>query len=533
MIRKVLFKDSFWEVTNTSPDNWTQDVGTWKVGSQGNAYVNSNSALGIKTMHPTTAIPQNEHVLLDMMFSVNNTCATNWYVGMVGYASTSSGTYYGNSYYVKCTPTETYLYSSAANELTEVTHVSATHNTTTNYYVTLEIDETNKNLLVYESTTGYDSTVAIIDVDVTTALASGDYMALYSYGVYNSYFSKVRARCPNDMTFTDQPHVFQSLGRETSFLEASVMLNSDGTVPIAVGDMVEVTISDGTTITEEFDGRVQKVTSDLESYSADIYVQDFRCEGLQNEASYNSTSADAQTAMIGIIDANMTWLKGGGVKMASDAAVARAYEGKYALEQLYDISLEVDFYMWSTFWRKFPITNIFPDPSITIDDSDPIMKAKYVEDGNNVYNIADVYWGSSLAEVNDTSGVSQAVYGKKSNLHVDPTITNATVAAGIASTLMTRYATLSKQVDIWVGDYHELMIGDKVTVTLAGLSMDAVTGIVIEKEYGGNMVCIRFRVATYVGETPYAKEPHDPIRTLAKDGLQGVQNRASDIIAIS
>lgn len=509
---RCLLKDNFYENADTAADNWTEDANGVQILVVTNKFQFTAGGGVICRAHWTRLVDQQHALWYQFQIKQYNAVTVAGYnAGIYFYSSAVAGAHYGNGYLVVVEEdTGTIylrIYRVAANVLTKLNEAAITFALNTEYLIEVYYDPGTGVITAYQ-----DGVQKVTTTD-GTPWATGSYVALRCQN-FNVQFNKVRCRRPADSpTMLELPHVIQVASGGVSTWKAMTEMSGAGTCEWKVGDGIECELYDGSSYVEDFDGVVSEVKLSTRTGTATISGTDWRGQAISCEAIYAGGAKNVGNIMIDIITNNLTVLREGGVVATGDGAVARTLRGRYVYEQLQALCIEVDYSMWQTFWRKFNLTNSYPASGITINsDTDPVVDSEWVEDGYELINAINVYRTGGVVYT-DSDSTSQGLYYKRGRTVIDPTIPDLNHATAYATNLISRTSMLAKVCDIWVaGEYHELMVGDAVTLTIEELNLDGTSALVLEKEYGPDVPGFRFRCVIGTQE----KERRDYHGTMAK-----------------
>jgi len=519
-VYRVLMKDSYYEDDGASAARWTEDAGAASISISSNKHRFAGGGGTNCRAHWTLVVNQEsklEYYFKCVQYDANT--VANWLFGMYIFASSSAGAHYGNSYLIAieddgASGVQINIYESAANVLTSRATQGITFVQGTTYEFKVEYDPDTGKIEVYQ-----DGTSKVSWTD-SSALSSGSYVALRADGI-NIDYDRVRCRRPAHNPIVPViPHVIQRMNEGISTFKFTCLKDSNGECEYETGDGVEMTWGDDT---EEFDGVVEDVEVVMERGLCQVSGRDWRAEGARGKGEYSAGSNIVSDVMKDIIDNHFTTLQSGFVDGTTDSAVARTIKAQSAYHTLVKLADEVEYSLWQTYWRKFYIGNTYPSSGYTIDySSDPVLRARWVKEGQDLINDIKIYY-SGGSSVTDTDTGSRDTYGKRSQIIVDPTIPDSAHASSMATNILNRHSSNTKMVDIWVFKYWDLKIGDQVTVTVSHLNLSSVNGVVMEKEFGGPVTGIRFRIC--LSATPYVRRSSNihaivgQIGDMARDSL--------------
>jgi hypothetical protein len=502
-VHKVYLKDDYQE-PNGNADNWIEDAGAAQTAILAMKYRMNASGGGVscrsrwRTVFPQ-ALPI-EYQSSFVQYAPGTQAGYMW--GFYFESDAFVGAHYGNGYLVVIEDNgaggkQINIYEVAANVLTSraTGAVTCAQGTTYDLKVTYN-PSTGVIATFYRAYTvgGTEDWITGPTWTDASPKSDGTWFALKCEGA-DIDWSRTRARRAACQYLIDWASAIHTMSTGTGTFKFAVMCDTTGVTEFDINDGIEIELEDSAgQLYEDLDGCVENVDFDTESQLATVSGRDWRGEGLRTEGAYAGGAAK-NSDIIAAIVSTLQILKEGNVKASADAAAARTLAGKYALDQIRDLCLEVGYSDWQTFWRHWNITNTYPASGVAIvEGTDYIHGAHWVKSGGmDAANELIVYYtGGARTSYADT--VAQAAFGVRQRIVIDPTIPDLAHANLLAGNLVARLGQNYRTVDYYDLGHHGLQVGQTITLTIGSLGIAATTALITEKEYGPNIPGIRFRV---------------------------------------
>lgn len=500
-VRIVPFKDGFFEPDGTTPDRWASNYGTY-------ANFNIGTVSSVKKLRHTGTdggvvapadngtlrgtIGQTQRLYFDYTINLGAPGGTCYFIF---FASTNTGTYLGDSYAYYITATDSYLYESTANVLTELAHTVQAHTPGVDYEIIIDYDPSTGVFTITENG------ATIVSYTDPSPLTGGSYIGINALNDVD--ISAVRVRRPWEEDLVSLS-VIQRLTKAISTFNMKIQTADIGEGGTSAewqnGDGIEIILHDGTTENLDFYGRVERITDSGDQGNIEIQGSDWRSEGIVTENTYSSGANLISDIIRNIVVNKLQVLRDGGIKATSETPVARTLQGKYAYNAIIELAQEAGYSVWQTPEGELKITDTYPASGITI-IGDEIAGYKMIEESRDVVTSVKVgYAGGGSYTYEDDTLAAFKKCGRHEKIIIDKSIPDATQAAARGNYWINRYGAVVKVIDVWCTDFHELKIGETGTVTIGQLGITAQNFLCLEKEYDvPNGLGIRFRLQVTTG----------------------------------
>jgi hypothetical protein len=503
-IRRVDFWDFFHEADNAAPTaKWTNVDGTWSITTRKlRGAHNGGGAVGTCYLTSGTGGKQNARLRYGIKFTPVATTA-GWWAAYIIQASAQAGRYLGNSIVVTIDASNVTVYTSAANVLTQRGQVVHAHATGTTYRMLIDLDPVTGNMFIYEDDNLSDERPEATTSILTVATISGYPfsgrteigLACHDVDMDHEYF---QVQSPDFVTVVHNPtpkkptiEWHRYLMKRPGRYRFHMGMNEDateGTDPtVVVGDHIEIIIYDGSVNHREFFGQIEDLKRDTADGMVRVTGRDPTNQMVVQEGDYTTGGAMAQgTQIVNLID-NCTDdlpsidVKAGGNNYDID------FKGRNTWEAVRSVARQMGYSFWYSKDRKLKATDTYVASGITIDnDDDVVLDAVEAKDLYDLVNTIHVYYdgGDELR----TDATSQGLYGKRGGPHVGNVLLNkASTVAAVAQEegdgYKDHYKDPVQAVRVNVVDYHELDVGETVTLNLDNLGIAAASALVVEKHY--------------------------------------------------
>lgn len=501
--RRLLFKDYINRANGAgAPQNWTAVDGTWDVLGRRTRL----TATPTGRLRNTTARTQNTRLLYN--WSVKS--SANGLYGLHIFASATTGAGLGNSYLFDVDTTgganNARLVRYNADVPTTLSTATVTQANNTEYYFLWDYNPSTGVHTIYGptdmTTVGHPhqpDMATILTYTDASQLSTGDYYAFRATAV-TPEFGRFRARYPDlEVTKFEVDH---GLDRPSVCVLGIPRITTGAQTDVSMNDEIEGVLSDGTTETLDFDGRVERIEQrqgrGIDTDITHVFCRSYSSSLLQEEGAQPSTNQLLSAHMTDIVNRaiDTVHLSTNNIS-ATVGNTTRDTSGKYVLDQLKDWMLEASYYMFQDGEKQLLITGTWGASGLTIDEADGrIVFIEQVEDTVDLVNRSITYFAGAVRQM-DENATSQGSYGLRTKIIADPTIPSAGDATALNNYWLnnTNVSNATPRVlDIWCADYHELQPGQTLTLTIASLGISAVTYSCIAKSYSSDEPLLKFRL---------------------------------------
>lgn len=533
-IRKVEFWDFFHEADNAAPTaKWAAVDGAWSITTRKlRGAHNGGGAIGTSYLASGTGSEQNNRLRYGIKFTPVAT-TPGWWAAYIIQADAQVGRYLGNSIVVTIDASNVTIYTSAANVLTQRAQAVHAHATGTTYRMLIDLDPTTGDITIYEDDNLSDERPeATTSVLVQPALTGQPWVGRTELGLachdvdmdhelfqvqHPDFVTVIHDPSPKQPTIEWHKYLTKRPGRFSFRLG----INEDGTesldVSLNAGEMIEITIYDGSVNHREFFGKVEDVRRSTSEGFMKVSGRDTLGQMTVQEADFTRGAAVTQATQITDLLTNCTDdlpiidVKAGGNNYETD------FKGRSTWDSIASLARQLGYGVWQTKDRKFKATDTYAASGITIDnDDDVVLDAVEAKDLYDLINTIHVYYtgGDELR----TDGGSQALYGKRGGPHMGNVVLNkhSTAAAQAQEEgdgWKDHYKDLIQAVRVNVADYHELDIGTTVTLELDNLGITGLSALVVEKHYDDRYPWFTFGCIIYTAN-PLLRTMRDPTETM-------------------
>lgn len=523
-IRRVELWDFFHEDDNASPTAKFTNLSI--VGANEFAIVSrtlsyTRAAGGdAATAYWTAGFTQSETLRYHVKISVVDTDA-GWACGLIFQADAAAGKYLGNSRVLLIDADETTLYPSAANVLGAGIGTSATaHAAGNTYRLEIEYNPSTGVFTVWEDANLNDDRP---DPTTVSMLAETDVAPLSGNGQLGVFcddcdceFTFYQVQRPDSNEIVDGSVSFSKfISKRPSVARFAVAVDDDKSITqeFQEHNAFELVIEDSSIRYREFFGLIEKTDWDTTTGLLLLEGRDTLQQMVVNEADHTTGGAVQQSAQIeNIFNGNTDDLPTIDVKTAGDN-YENDYEGRTVWEVVGSLARQLGHGIWQDKERKVKITDAYQASGITIDnDDDDVLDAQEIKDIYDLCNTAHVY--HSVGDDLQTDGGSQGTYGKRGGplygaTRVDQEIAAAGQAQDEGDFWINHYKDPVQALYIQVADYHELDIGQTVTLNIDHLGLAAASALVVEKHYEDGKPYFTFHCVIYA-VNPLLRLNRDP-----------------------
>jgi hypothetical protein len=539
-IRRVEKRDFMHEADNAAPTAaWTAVDGSWAINTR-KLRASHNGGTTIGTCYWTGGIgatTQNERLCYDVDMDIINSAA-GWWAAAIITADAQAGRYLGNSVVIYIDATDIKVYTSAANVLTQRHTATSAHSSGNNYHLEIDFDPSSGAITIYQDSHDAsdfpEAVTSVISETSTTGFPwSGDINVGLACEKCTCDFGWYQIHRPNHTQIINGSVRWSHyLGKRPGHFRFASALDddNDSTLEFGESDHIEILLEDGTRFYREFYGRIENEDKDTSRGVTVLTGRDILQQLAVNEADLTLGGATQQSGHITQIISGSTDdlptidVKAGGDNYDVD------YEGRTAYDSVMAMAQQLKYSVWATAWGKVNATDTYAASGITIDnDDDVVLDVKLINDTFDLANTVHVYYnaGDELR----TDGTSQTAYGKRGGSNPGGIIINWHIAdAGSAQDLgdgvKDWYKDVLDAVVVNVADYHELNIGETVTLELDNMGVTGASALVMEKHFDDRYPWITFFCDIYTAGTPIPRVFRDPALTMDKGKHLGQDGQA-------
>jgi hypothetical protein len=537
-IRRVTIWDYMHEADNAAPTKyWTAVDGDWDIVTRA-LRANHDGGTTIGTCYwtdSTAATVQDERLLWDIDMDIQQTSA-GWWAAIIIQADAQAGRYLGNSIVIYIDATDIKVYTSAANVLTERQSETSAHSSGNTYRLEVDFNPVTGAIVINQ-----DANLANARPEATTEVLSGVVPGAPISG--NTELGLACEDCIVDFRWF-QVHrpdfdqiaegsvaISHYISKSIDFARFATGIDDDKdiTQEFSKGDYFEILTEDGTLLYREFFGRLEKTEWDT-AHGV------LRCDGRGLLQQLSQRHVDGATGLVSqgamLIDVFDTFsddlpsidVKAGGDNYNNTVVARPAWLRAGALAR------QLGYGIWQGEDRTIQATDTFPASGLTIDsDNDVVLDARDTEDLYDLCNEVHVYYGGA-AEVDASDAASQATYGQRggsmnpTGVVLDLHTTVKGQAGDEAQFWIDNYKDPVEAVMVQVADFHELNVGDTVTLNIDHLGLAGSNSLVAEKHYRDGEPFFSFMCIIYGGAAPVLRWNRDPTDSMQDSKRMAQEN---------
>lgn len=472
------------------------------------------------TAYWTLGLTQSETLRYHVKITINAT-DVGFSCGIILQGDAAAGQFLGNSRVLLIAANETALYPSAADALGGVIHTEVkAHSAGNTYRLEIEYNPTTGLFNVWEDANLSDdrpdpTTIVILAAQDGAPLSGNGQLGVFCDNC-DCDFEFYQVQRPDfDQIVDGSVSYSKFISKRPSLVRFAIPIDDDKsiTAEFQKHNAVEVVIEDASIAYREFFGLIERTDWDTKLGALLLEGRDTLQQMVVTEADHNTGGAVQQsTQMTDIITARTDDLPIIDVKAAGDN-YENNYGGRNVWEVIGTLARQLGHGVWQDKDRKVMVTDVYAASGITMDnDDDTVLDAQEIEDLYDLCNTAHVYHQAGDDE--QTDGASQTTYGKRGgplygSTRVDKEILAAGQAQDEGDFWINHYKDPVQALYIQVADYHELDIGETVTLNIDHLGLTGASALVVEKHYEDGKPFFTFHCVIYT-VNPLLRLNRDP-----------------------